>query len=825
MTTGTRIHARHSDEYVEVVRALGRGGFGTVAEVVWCSGGDRGGGKSFAAKVSRAKRAGAEAERVQLREAMALVRMPVHPNVVRYKNAFVTEQGALVILVELAPGGSCLEHVASLDCGAELAKLAFVLSAGVQLARGLAHAHRHGIVHQDVSPANALVFPAAASAAAAAGGAEWATVKLADFGLSGGMRGSNSSSSSSSSSSTAAELGGGGDNNNAVCSFHGGHRWFRSPEQARGESLTAATDTWSLGATLLYLSSCTSPQIPPPWRFGENAAGGLGSPALLPELRRLLGLCFAQDPTARPSADECATELESAFRAVVGHAHPPCPAVAPVGTSSDYDRASLLLESGDAPGAEQVCRAALQRDPDSTEMIQKLVWVLKAKAGECWPHRHERLEAHLSGAQRRELDSTRAEAAELMCRVVELEPSNAAALANYGEVLVASEQFEAAGKVYRRALELEPRNTAIMLSYAGSVQFFEHGGGEEEREKLIRSVLEIDPSNVQALTTQAWAVLHDRGCKDTAEALYRRAIAVDPLNAITHFELGTLLSSTNDASGAEVCYRRAVELKPEHAKAHFNLGICLAKHNAQEAEASYRRAIAIEPRFADAHGNLGNLLRAEKRDLEGAEASFRCAIAADPQNVRAQLMLAVLLWYDKKDADGAESCLRRAIGLDPRCAEAHGRLGCLLHEERGDLDGAEMCYRRAVEVDASSAQTQFCLACFLQFERHDIDGAVACLRRAAEADERLPGVLYNLAGLLTENLGEHAEAEGYVRKLIEFQPQGLDGYNLLGDVLKARGDPTGAEQAFRHALHLDPSDAGALEGLTELGAEAQLAAT
>ena len=88
------------------------------------------------------------------RRALALVRLPEHANVVLYHDAFVEQSlhRRLVIVMELA------EHGSVRDCAATLA-LGQVLDIGIQLARGLAHAHHHGVVHQDVSPANALLFP------------------------------------------------------------------------------------------------------------------------------------------------------------------------------------------------------------------------------------------------------------------------------------------------------------------------------------------------------------------------------------------------------------------------------------------------------------------------------------------------------------------------------------------------------------------------------------------------------------------------------------------------------------------------------------------
>ena len=52
----------------------------------------------------------------------------------------------------------------------------------------------------------------------------------------------------------------------------------------------------------------------------------------------------------------------------------------------------------------------------------------------------------------------------------------------------------------------------------------------------------------------------------------------------------------NRLAEAEACYRRAIELEPHNAVAHSSLGVALRQQGRhEEAEACYRRAIEIDP--------------------------------------------------------------------------------------------------------------------------------------------------------------------------------------------------------------------------------------
>jgi serine/threonine-protein kinase len=93
-----------------------------------------------------------------------------------------------------------------------------------QIALGLAAAHKHGIVHGDLKPANLLVTP-------------HDTVKITDVGLS---------------RRSAMALGNSDTVDYDAQTMEGlfGTPNYMSPEQARGESLTIASDVFSFGLIL-----------------------------------------------------------------------------------------------------------------------------------------------------------------------------------------------------------------------------------------------------------------------------------------------------------------------------------------------------------------------------------------------------------------------------------------------------------------------------------------------------------------------------------------------------------------------------------------------
>jgi len=130
----------------ELVREIGRGGFGIVYEAR-----DRELGRSVAFKAVRPGR-GVEvgAREILLREAESIAQLS-HPNLVTLHDVGRCEQGPYLVL-ELLRGMTLAER---LRIGP--LPVAEALRVGIDVACGLAHAHAAGVTHRDLKPSNVFL--------------------------------------------------------------------------------------------------------------------------------------------------------------------------------------------------------------------------------------------------------------------------------------------------------------------------------------------------------------------------------------------------------------------------------------------------------------------------------------------------------------------------------------------------------------------------------------------------------------------------------------------------------------------------------------------
>jgi tetratricopeptide (TPR) repeat protein len=314
------------------------------------------------------------------------------------------------------------------------------------------------------------------------------------------------------------------------------------------------------------------------------------------------------------------------------------------------------------------------------------------------------------------------------------------------------------------------------------------------------------------ITIQQAITTHQEGKLEEAEQLYRSLLETDPTNLDANNNLGVLLFNLERFDEAEKYYRKAIEFKADYAEAHNNLGVVLqALKRFDEAEISFNKAIEHKTNYAEAYYNLGNLLSDLKR-LDEAEASFNKAIKLKSDHVETHFKLGNIL-RDLKRFDDAEKSYRKAIEIKPDYFAAYNNLGVIL-DELGRFDDAVIIYKKTLELKPDHVYGFFNLGNTL-YKLGKFDECEINFSKAIKHKPNFAEAYFNLGNTL-EKLGKLEEAVSNYKKTIEFKPDYADAYFNLGNVYNNLKKFEEAEASYKKAIEIKPVHGNAHNNLGAL---------
>ncbi|MDD5275557.1 MAG: tetratricopeptide repeat protein [Methylovulum sp.] len=367
-------------------------------------------------------------------------------------------------------------------------------------------------------------------------------------------------------------------------------------------------------------------------------------------------------------------------------------------------------------------------------------------------------------------------------------------------------------------------------------------GRFSQAERLCRKRLKTTPNNHQVLHWLGAALLQQQQAAPAIE-FFRRAVALAPLAAHYHSNLGEALRRTGQIDAGAISCRKALELNPDYVPARINLGCCLLQlKQPDEALATFQQALKQAPQDGRLHGLRADALR-ELGRLQEARDAYQQALRKNPDDAHAHTNLGPLLLALGQWHKALEHC-QCAVGLTPEDGTAYMNLGrCLIAMEQleeamdayatayqhmpqsatlrgnigkvwletGDLAQAEAWLCQALEIEPDNIENQVTLA-LIWLEQKQEEKAQTALE---DILERAPDHYEAHLGI-AQALWENGDADGALRHYqtaAALRPEIAGIHAKMGGVLASAGKMQEAEAAQRRALVQNPSNIAALNGL------------
>ena len=236
---------------------------------------------------------------------------------------------------------------------------------------------------------------------------------------------------------------------------------------------------------------------------------------------------------------------------------------------------------------------------------------------------------------------------------------------------------------------------ATSLAFAGQMK---------QSVELLKGVLAKDPDLIDTrnLLGQFQQKL---GRPEEAAGSFRKVLEHDPLNLVSHYNLGveyfqlhrfddaakelqaTLALGSVRGAGAEQFNRPSEEMLGK---------IWMEKGDLGRAREQFNHLLSVFPQDFAAHYNLG-WLAFEDSDGEEATRQLRAALEIEPNNALAHYALGTV-YLQRENLAEARAQFTLAINLDPKFAQAHYDLGLVLSQSNM-RDEATREFRKALEAD------------------------------------------------------------------------------------------------------------------------------
>jgi Tfp pilus assembly protein PilF len=374
--------------------------------------------------------------------------------------------------------------------------------------------------------------------------------------------------------------------------------------------------------------------------------------------------------------------------------------------------------------------------------------------------------------------------------------------ANSGQIDKARAEFASLAKKYPKNLSVQEGYVRILLQvrdYATA-------------QTVISELMKKNSKDPQVAVLNGIVLLNNGKLGDAINALHDAANNA-PKDPYIQLWLGKAALVKGDNGLAEKSFRAAAQLDPRYLEAQEELAlIAIQRQDMSLLSDVAETTISIAPRFPD-----GYLWRASAEfshhtttDTDKAEADLKTAITNAPRDSRAYFMLGQIRFSQKRYVEGAAQ-MEAALQYDPNSIGALNDL--VQYDFYIRKQPAQALARINAQIAKSPRNNRFYdLLAWTQIQNKNLDQAAAANQKAMDIDPDDVEAI-SIYSQLQAQRGQLANSIAAWEKWSQAHPSNAGGFAILGMLEESRGNGSKAEDYYKKALAIDPTQALAANNL------------
>jgi tetratricopeptide (TPR) repeat protein len=346
---------------------------------------------------------------------------------------------------------------------------------------------------------------------------------------------------------------------------------------------------------------------------------------------------------------------------------------------------------------------------------------------------------------------------------------------NFIQLLILKNRLEEATKVNDAILKSAPKDNEG-LTYRGEIQIAQ--GKPSEATQTLQTAIAVNPDNAVAhyQLGVAFGRLSDL---DRAATEWQEAARLKPTMVEAQRALAEIALQRSDMSGLEQAADRIIELQPASPEGYALRAISfMARKQYPAAEQDARKAVDVAPQAAHGYLQMGNLRTLQLKAGE-AEGWYKQALSKDPNSIDALRGL-MNIYLSQKHPEKAAAAARTQITASPNNSTIYAMLGSVLLGQK-DYKGAEEALNKAISLDKNNSDAYIQLG-RAQTAEGALDQALATYRNGVAASPKV-AALHILSGDIYQTKHDFAGAQKEYQAALQIKPNDPTASNNLAYVL------------------------------------------